>query len=322
MVYSPLTSTEGVTYELYTDRALASADDDHIRDGTAIWTFGYCTSCVPPSNLTVRVDFAQVPTYYYQQEIRDFAHAGLIVHTASFLTCSPNAAIETREVRHDGQGRLTVMDRQQPTRQGNLDIDQVNEMLSTALSTLFADAGPDLGLGVGSQGMMYLVFGPEGVQRALRATNLHTSTSNDPSNLLIWAPSPSKNITEVYAKLVNSAVKAWMGDQMGSAYVPAMIAEEKIVFSSSIPYIAASTVIFTILTVASITLYFRQHTSQFTLSAVALSLNVSNLPSLTALALQDDVKPLVQYDDVGDTLIGERVVSLSTSSPIPTLQLH
>ncbi|KAJ3481627.1 hypothetical protein NLI96_g7532 [Meripilus lineatus] len=192
-------------------------------------------------------------------------------YNVSFLVCSPNVVIETREIRNDGHGRLTVMETPYTPRQGNLHPGQTSVMFSTALGMLDMGGGPSSILN--SEAQTILLLGPT-------ATNI-SGSFHDPPTL---RPLPEADIAEIYAHMLHSATKVYLDGTFSTAYVPGRIWVERVVFASSLPQLIASTILLVILSGILILSHFRKTTPQFTLFSVAAALHGSEIPSTFAKA--------------------------------------
>lgn len=329
-VHSKVTST-GLQYY---DGIYNTADGREPLDGVSLWRGIGCTGCTPSSQ-DPSLDQSAIPTLNVTLRSISPVNNSTVEYLMSFLVCTPNATVQTREVRNDGHGGLTIMDFAQATPQRNLDPVQVNAMLSQSLSKLYTDGGPGPSLQLGSQGQIYMVFGRDLATESLKldplSTNSATNSNTSNSAPLIWKPAPIANISDNYAHFLVSSSRSFLNGQLDTAYVPAMIATERVIFASSLPHVIASTVIFAILIATSIVMFFRKEAAQFTFCAVAASLDGSNVPSAAAEALHDGEKTLEAYDLVEETTMGQRTVVLVPpsqdtheldASPLPVLRLR
>lgn len=248
-----------------------TTDTGYMATGAMAWLLAQCaTNC--PNISELNFDLSGFQTVTVTRNITDY-------HLA-FLVCTPNAVIETREVRNDGHGRLTVLDTSYTPNQGNLNPGQVNVMLSNALNKIDSDAGPESpSLAFGSESQAILLFGPG-------AENF-SSTFGDPG---LFRPLPAANISETYARMIHSASKVFLNGAISSVYVPGRLSDEQLVFASSLPLVIASTVLFVLLTVIVAVAHFRKNIPRFTLFSIAAALDRSEIPATLAQA-KSDAKP-------------------------------
>lgn len=230
---------------------------------------GPCRGTLPGSGWTIQLNLSGLPAVTVIKRLEDLV--ATIPLNVSFLVCSPNVVIETREIRHDGHGRLTVMEHSYTPKQGNLDPGQTAVMFFNALQELGTYAGPQ---------SVYESFGSES------QANLLFGFRNAPevgSNLTL-SPLPAADVTENYALLLQSATKAFLDGTLSTAYVPARIPVERLIFVTSLPQVIASTILFGLLLGISIFSHFRRTTPQFTLFSIAAALDGSEIPSIFAKA--------------------------------------
>ncbi|KIJ58291.1 hypothetical protein HYDPIDRAFT_34328 [Hydnomerulius pinastri MD-312] len=172
----------------------------------------------------------------------------------AILACVPNLTIETREVRNEGSNSLSVQPRlpgsHQLTRQGNLHPVQTPSLLSIATKSITqsSDApsnGSDVYFFVGSRAQTDMLFG-KGQIAGLPGLGSAFNT-NVTINL-----APIADITDGYTqwfgRLIDEGHKiAYLAGYLGTAYVPGQISTRDIIFTSSTPHVAVSTIIFPLL---------------------------------------------------------------------------
>jgi len=233
---------------------------DDLYNGATAWVLLQCvTGCTHPTFDAINITFgSDVHSSRYSSS------DGTAVDV-SFLFCTPNAEIQTRQISNDGQGILTIGDKV-PTPQGNLHPVQTNLLLSYAFND-FDEAGPSNPSNIstlGNQVQFAFVFG-----------NVSSGANQLP-------PQPINVISQSYGKILRSAVKPFMDGSLASATVPGRTTREIAVFAASLPQVVASTVLYLILSAFVILCHFRRHMPQFTLFAVAAALARSDIPSLFA----------------------------------------
>ncbi|KDR66545.1 hypothetical protein GALMADRAFT_259061 [Galerina marginata CBS 339.88] len=174
----------------------------------------------------------------------------------AFLLCNPHASIQTHKV-WTGNGILTLG---QPQRtQGNLDLDLVNYILSSALNDFATSSGP-LQSDVGTDMMVRLMFGD----------NFQPGTN--------MPPAPLTNITVVYKQIIQSAMKTFLSGAVATAIVPGGSLKEQLVFASSLGHVITSAILFALLTMVLVVAQFRPGRDAFTLIDVAAALADSDAP--------------------------------------------
>ena len=179
-------------------------------------------------------------------------------YTLAFLVCSPHAYIQTYEVRTSGNGIINLG---QPQRtQGNLDLDQINYLLSFVLRNFGTSSGPQIY--DWADMMIQLLFGDNFVPQ-----------NNCP-------PAPLANITAVYKQVIQSAMKTVLSGAVAKANVPGGSTVERVVFKSSSGHVITSTILFALLTLALVAAQFRTGREAFTLIDVAAALEDSDVPRM------------------------------------------
>ncbi|KAH8099629.1 hypothetical protein BXZ70DRAFT_942665 [Cristinia sonorae] len=204
----------------------------------------------------------------------------LIFTDVAFLLCQPNAVIDTREVLHDGHGNLTVLDTSYP-RQGNLNETQTKVLLSNILRQLSSAGGPAITVGssaLGSESQVSLFFGRNVTATAGKIrlpAQIKFPPPPPPLGLL-----PIENITETYARMVQSAAKVLLDGAFSVDNVPARVLTEQVTFSSSVPHMIVSTVLVAVSLVVVVVSHFRKSKPSFTLFNIAASLEGSEIPRM------------------------------------------
>ncbi|KAG9316978.1 hypothetical protein JVU11DRAFT_1158 [Chiua virens] len=251
-------------------------------DGSTVFVLGQCISgCSPSTPVDLTLDLSSVSTTLT---------IALTDQTWSMaiLTCLPNITIETREVRNEGQGILSV----QPlggdsklTRQGNLNAIQTTALFSIATMYL-QDAGQLTGSRVeysslGSQVQGDVLFGQAQFE-GLPGIGATTGT------LATISPVSIENITQGYSRIIQSSAKPFLASYLGTAYVPGRISNSEFVFAASIPNLAVSTAVFALLAAVLIIAQLRSSKgTEFTLVNVAAAMHNSELPAHFAQGLLD-----------------------------------
>ncbi|KAF8593443.1 hypothetical protein BDV93DRAFT_566539 [Ceratobasidium sp. AG-I] len=277
--------------------------------GTMAWIVSQCTSCQPSYNTDPsRINFTGIPTqeFKYPNAFADnFSEDTSLV---SFLVCSPRVTIESREVRADGSGRVEVVESQPLVRQGNLHKSQTKLLLSKALVEYTDNSGPSTTyFGIGKAAQIQLFFGKVG-------------NSSETTTL---TPLPIDKITEGYALAQQAAMHSYLSGGLASSYVPCRVQTLTLVFTSSLPHVITSTILFAFLTLFINLCYLREATEQFTLLSVAAALTHSDLPSVC-----EDIRYANQSQDAIDqgvvlqSLRGRRVYLAKTGGPGDSLRLE
>lgn len=301
---------------LYEDNeVLSHTTQDPPVDGSQIWFIARCASGCPEEYYNdtayVAFDFSGIPAY--QVIAKD------MTCEFSFLVCSPQPTFETREVRNNGQGLLTIQSDDGSkvlAQQGNLHATQTTFLLSAALNGLQVDSGPAFGIdGLGTQTQVSMFFG-----------NAAMLAANTTTGLTTFKPLPLSNITAAYSQLVQSATRIFMSGALATAYVPGRVTREVLVFGVSMPNVIASTVLFAVLSILVIAARFRPRKEPFTLFSVAAALDESGIPAQFADLRRDqvDLNRSWSRNKEEEELITQwrgRVVSVSRSTD-GSIRLH
>lgn len=236
-------------------------------DGTSVWVLNQCVGSGCPSSSaspTIYSDLTGIP--YFQ------ANSANGTFQVAVLMCTPNYVIETREIRSDGQGALTVVeDGRTLQKQGNLNPTQTGLLLNAALNQYQGSSGPQFQvLDSSTLGQMELLFGQDQTSRINMSYGAQTTCK----------PLPGSNITETYTTILQAAAKVYLSGPIGTAYVPGRVATQMLVFGSSLPHVIVSTFLFACLSLLVIIAHFRRGKDhKFTLFGVATALQGSEIPT-------------------------------------------
>ncbi|KAF9236446.1 hypothetical protein BU15DRAFT_77027 [Melanogaster broomeanus] len=281
-------------------------------DGSTVFLLGQCLSGCSPSPMYINftLDLAGLPTFTIEMSDQTWSMA--------ILVCTPNVTIETREVRNEGHGLLDVQPRpmaRQFAQQGNLHPVQTISLLSIATLSLTESAGSmtwtDRGdyWPLGSQVQGAVLYGKQ------QWEGLPGDAAPYGTNVTITL-APLEDITKGYTQIIQSAAKSYLGGYLGTAYVPGRVSTTEVIFSSSIPNVAVSTVIFVILAVLIILAQFRPGKgTEFTLINVAAVVHGSELPAQFAQMKAEQMSDFVPSDpkdvqqDIAE-MLGERKIFL------------
>ncbi|KAG7087197.1 hypothetical protein E1B28_013178 [Marasmius oreades] len=232
-----------------------------ITDGSMAWIVAQLTSgqkldFASATTDTSVLDLSGIPTQDISyNSTTTFSNQTMTTVRFSVLVCKPRAAVETREVRLDGNGGLEVSDRRGLMRQGNLDDGQVSLLLGKSLVKYTTDSGPDTGYeGIGQAGQVRLFFG----------LNVWNWTATP-----VLKPHSLQDITSTYRSAVQASMTSYLSGKISTSFVPGRIQSVKLVFTSSLPHVIVSTVLFGIVTIWIVVCYFRPHAAKFTLVSVA-----------------------------------------------------
>ncbi|KAH8099594.1 hypothetical protein BXZ70DRAFT_942444 [Cristinia sonorae] len=280
-----------------------TSSDSLVSSGMVAWTVGRCRAGCFDVDKQVDIDLTGIPVVTVIQPNFNESEPDSIFDVA-FLHCYPNTVIETREVRHDGHGTLTVLDASYP-HQHNLHPTQTNILLSNLLKLLYTAGGPSLGNAVselGTQAQVSLFFG----LNPINMSALGQRAFDAPPQILSLAP--IENITATYARMLHSASKILLDGTVSRHYVPARLLTEQVVFSASLPQVIVSTVLFVLLCVVAVVSHFRRQRPKFTLFNVAVSLQGSDIPKIMS-QVRDDAGREASESDMVATLGGRVVVA-------------
>ncbi|KAF9055165.1 hypothetical protein BDZ89DRAFT_1055770, partial [Hymenopellis radicata] len=272
--------------------------------GLSVWLI------VQPNNKTLSSAFGDTDIEINMSSISD-ATFKLAVDTTeynlAYLVCAPNSSIETRKVRADGAGKLFIEEGVQSTKQRNLQQHQTGFLLSFALSKMHDSAGPQVVYsGFGSKLEMELIFGKS-------QADAFTGDAN-----FTFTPAAAEDATKLYSSLVQSAMKPFTDGALGTTNVPARLARQTAVFTSSFPIIIVSTLLFAVLSAVVLVSHFRHGKEEyFTLFSVGAALDNSGLPAHFAQMRSDGV------EDIGSSVgssakrkaeqLGDKVTVMQTT---------
>lgn len=290
---------------------LNTSDQGTLTSGAMAWSLARCLANCTDNFPAATFDLSGLPTIHIVQHNFNRTLPDMSYELA-FLICAPHTDFETREVRNDGLGRLTVQNFSYPFRQGNLDPTQTNILLSNALSDIAQSAGPTVaGAAIlGTEGQASLIFGPN-------STNI---TDDFSQSMIILKPAPIENITAAYTLMLRSASKVFLNGAVSKAYVPGRLSTEQIIFTSSLPQVIVSTVLFFLLCTVAAVSHFRKEIPKFTFFNVAASLDGSDIPRVMGQA-RNDAGPEMREPDMVSTLGGQSVVvGVGESGPVLHLQ--
>ncbi|KAF8436819.1 hypothetical protein L210DRAFT_3547694 [Boletus edulis BED1] len=262
-----------------------------LSDGSTVFLLGQCQSGCSTSANGVTLDLTGLNTTF-TLALTDQSW------TMAILACQPNTTIETREVRSDGHGLLSVQPLppgRQLAHQGNLNTIQTTALFSVATKSLSTGAGQltasSSGFGLGSQVQGELLFGKA------QFDGLPTSDPFSASVATI-SPAPVENITQAYIQVLQPAMKTFLAGYFGTAYVPGRISETEIVFAASIPNLAVASAGFVLLAALIILAHFRPNKGfQFTFVNVAASIYGSDLPAQIAQIKTEKSAPFGRMDE-------------------------
>ncbi|CAE6529852.1 unnamed protein product [Rhizoctonia solani] len=281
----------------YTKMSLTVLSDEHLSALTNIstgdppitgvmgWLMTNCKSCGQATGDIpyATVNMSGIPTHEYQGV--QVSGNATEPQTTEFtiLMCDPRLSVETREVRLDGSGKITVMERSGLTRQGNLHLAQTRILVGKALKKFDSNSGPDSPVvGAGQEGQLQMFFG---------AVENSTVTP-------VLTPRPVEELTHGYMVAQQAAMRTYLSGRMASSWVPGRVQEMKLVLTSSLPHVVVSTILFVFAAIFISICYLRSDTEQFTLFSVAAALSNSNLGRIC-----EDVK----YADRGRGALSEDV---------------
>lgn len=279
-----------------------TSDTGFPRNGAAVWLLSQCSSNCS-TNPEVALNLTGIPTFPIKYETKTFDTA--------FLLCSPHATVETREVRNDGHALLNVLDTPYPIKMGNLHEPQVQALFTFALQDLGQNGGPLTISGFDPEVQVSFMFGPA-------ATNV-TIEFGQP--VITFMPLPLADITAGFTGIIASSMKLMLQGNISTAYVPARMSTQLVIFTSSLPQVIATTVLLLILLVIMGVAFFRREMPQFTLYSVASSLDGSSIPPAFA-QVRNESDPSVSEGEMIDAFGGRSVMLSKTSAKYGTLQLE
>jgi hypothetical protein len=276
--FAAITVKAPILFSLYNHTTLKAP-----TDGSTVFLAAQCMSgcAVDPTYNTVWLNFTEIPTFTTQLPPA-ITFMGYQSWDVAFLVCKPNAVIETREVRAEGNARLSVQplsEGSQLTGQGNLFPQDTTTMLSFALSSI-TRVGPMNSSslsGLGSQLQRHFLFGSQQVD------SWPGAYAASGTNILNVSFLPEANLSAGFAQMLQSASKGaffqkittdladrstWKGyltGYLGTAFVPARLSNFEVVFMSSLPLVTISTATFFLLYIFVGFLQFRKEGEEFNL---------------------------------------------------------
>ncbi|CAE6427451.1 unnamed protein product [Rhizoctonia solani] len=232
--------------------------------GVMGWLMARCKSCDPPTpnDSYGTLDMSGIPTQEYQGVLQIGNSTRPTTTEFSILMCDPRLSVETREVRLDGSGKMTVMEDSGLTRQGNLHLAQTRLLVGQALKRFSSNSGPDTPFfGAGKSAQVQMFFGP--------VENVTLTP--------VLKPRPIEELTRGYMVVQQAAMRSYLSGRMASSFVPGRMQEMKLVFTSSLPHVVVSTILFALAAIFINVCYLRSDTEQFTLISVSAALANSNI---------------------------------------------
>ena len=295
-------------------------------DGSTVFLLGLCTAgCTGSPFISISIDMSSISNTF-TIALTDQTW------TMAILTCLPNIVIETREVRNDGHGILSV----QPlpggrklTSQGNLNPIQTRAMFSIVTMGIARNGGALSGTrgdlsSFGSQVLGDVLFG-QAQFNSLPGTNAPTGTTATVTLASV------EDITAGYTQMIQSASKcmfpvlslafpahvcllAYLAGYLGTAYVPGRVSASEIVFAASIPNLAIASAMFALLIALIIVAHFRPGKgAEFTLANIAAAVHESELPALFAQQQGASVYGHADADPESDHGISDRSLARQSS---------
>ncbi|KAH7903188.1 hypothetical protein BJ138DRAFT_189130, partial [Hygrophoropsis aurantiaca] len=243
-------------------------------DGSSVFVAGQCVSncSFDPITAYPYLNFTGLPSTTVQ-----FTDA---TWEFNFLVCKPNAVVQTREVRNEGHGTLVVqpINGRNLPKQGNLHPVQAPSLLSIAMMSISGNSGPSQltssyqYASLGSITQTDFLFGKQQIASLPDGSDLNGIITN--VTML-----PIDTLSATYGPMVQSVSKAYTGGYLGTAYVPGRLSNTQVVFASSLPHIAVSTIMLVCLSFMIVFAHFRRGKgSEFTLINVAAAVHGSDLP--------------------------------------------
>ncbi|KAG9075488.1 hypothetical protein FS749_012825, partial [Ceratobasidium sp. UAMH 11750] len=152
-----------------------------------------------------------------------------------------------------------------------------------------------------------LLFGPTG--NATETTTLK--------------PLPIDQLTRGYNLATQAAMRAYLSGSMATAYVPGRTQSLTLVFTSSLPHVIVSTILFGFTALFINACYLRSDNEQFTLFSVSAALARSNLPSICEdVRYADHARGAVREEVALESLKGRRLKLVNNGGPGHSLCLE
>ncbi|KEP45499.1 eukaryotic aspartyl protease, partial [Rhizoctonia solani 123E] len=219
----------------------------------------------------------------------------------SILMCDPRLSVDTREVRLDGTGKITVMESKGLTRQGNLHLAQTRLLVGKALTEFSSNSGPKtMYSGIGQAAQIQMFFGP-----------VENSTLTP-----VLTPRPIEELTHGYMVAQQAAMRSYLSGRMASSFVPGRKQKMILAFTSSLPQVIVSTILFIFATIFINLCHLRSDAEQFTLFSVAAALSHSNLSRICEAAKYGDGSQETLAQDVAmKSLENRRICLINNDGP-------
>ncbi|CAE6423419.1 unnamed protein product [Rhizoctonia solani] len=278
--------------------------------GVMGWFMAACKSCEPVSwgdNITVNMSGIPTQEYHGLRVVGNATQAQTIEF--SILMCDPRLSVDTREVRLDGTGKITVMESKGLTRQGNLHLAQTRLLVGKALTEFSSNSGPKtMYSGIGQAAQIQMFFGP-----------VENSTLTP-----VLTPRPIEELTHGYMVAQQAAMRSYLSGRMASSFVPGRKQKMILAFTSSLPQVIVSTILFIFATIFINLCHLRSDAEQFTLFSVAAALSHSNLSRICEAAKYGDGSQETLAQDVAmKSLENRRICLINNDGPAwATLPIH
>lgn len=132
-----------------------------------------------------------------------------------------------------------------------------------------------------------------------------------------------KKITQGYALAHQAAMHSYLSGRLALSYVPGRVQTMTLVFTSSLPHVIVSTVLFAFLTLFINLCYLRADTEQFSLFSVATALAHSDVPNLCEdIRYADQTRGVVDEDVALQSLRGRRIRLANNGGPGESLHFE
>ena len=118
-------------------------------------------------------------------------------------------------------------------------------------------------------------------------------------------------------------MRSFLSGGLASAYVPGRVQTPTLVFTSSLPHVIVSTVLFALLALFINLCYLRADTEQFTLLSVAATLAHSDVPNVCEdIRYADQSQDAIDQEVMLKSLRGRRVYLANAGGPGESLRLE
>jgi hypothetical protein len=167
--------------------------------------------------------------------------------------------------------------------------------------------GPDTGfIGIGQSAQVNLFFGP--VDNA-------TETP-------VLKPRPIEELTQGFIVAQQAAMRSYLSGRMATAFVPGRSQKMTLVFTSSLPHVIVSTILFASVAFFINICYLRTATEQFTLFSVSAALAQSNVGGICEdVKYADGGRGALSEDVALQTLESRRIRLANNGGPGHSLQM-